>query len=170
MSNILLRRALLPLALVALAQVTHSSTLPVATIDAHATCHASVREAAMEGLAAAAAMSWKMEYGGAIFRRADGCFLHTAPVTTREPARLKYRVRIGHGMVLAGIYHTHTPGGDADSFSDNDIAVQQRLGVPSFIAVLDDQGRMRTIKAIDPDEVPSHRFEVTTLAVLQVTR
>jgi len=166
----LLLRALLLLSLAAPTQPAHASTLPLVTIDAHAACHASVREAAMAGLTTAAAMSWKVEYGGAVFRRADGCFVASDPVTNREPARLKYRVRSDRSTVLAGIYHTHTPGGDADSFSDGDIAMQQRLGVPSFIAVLDSRGRMLTIKSIDPAETTAHGFEVMTVAVLQATR
>jgi hypothetical protein len=110
---------------------------PVAIVGADAACHDSIQAAAMAGLLAAAASSRKVEYGGAVFQRDSRCFVHSIPVTSRQPSNLNYRVRITYGgMALVGIYHTHTPGRYADQFSAADIAAQRSLGVPSCIGVL----------------------------------
>jgi proteasome lid subunit RPN8/RPN11 len=114
-----------------------AANYPVAIVGADAVCHESIQAAATAGLFAAAARSRKVEYGGAVFQRDSGCFVHSIPVTSNQPARLDYLVRITRGgMVLVGIYHTHTPGRHAEQFSEADIEAQRSLGVPSCIGAL----------------------------------
>jgi hypothetical protein len=121
---------------------------PATVVDAHAICHSSAQEAAVAGLLAAAASSRRLEYGGAIFRRDADCFVHSVPVTSNLPDRLGYVVIFPHGhLKLAGIYHTHTPGGHAQTFSAADVDAHLQLGVPSYREVAD---RQRQSRAQDP--------------------
>jgi hypothetical protein len=122
---------------------------PVTTVQADAACHDSIQAAATAGLLAAAARSRKVEYGGAVFQRDSRCFVHSIPVTSHQTGHLDYRVRITRGgMVLVGIYHTHTPGRYADQFSAADIAAQRRLGVPSCIGALRRRERSISIRCL----------------------
>jgi hypothetical protein len=51
-------------------------------------------------------------------------------------------------MALVGIFHTHTPGGHAGAFSPDDMAVQRRLGVPSYVGVLGSPGCVVAIRSL----------------------
>jgi hypothetical protein len=113
---------------------------PVAAAAADAACHGSVREAAVAGILLAAASGSKVEYGGAVFERSHGCYVHSIPVTSNEPNRVAYVIRVVHGQRLAGLYHTHTPGGHAGKFSPEDRAEQTRLGVPSYVGIVNPRG------------------------------
>lgn len=127
-----------------------AAALPVALVGSDANCYGSIEDAAVAGILAAAEISRRVEYGGAVFRRDAGCFVHSNPVTNHLPSQLNYRVRSAQGhMVLVGVFHTHTPGGHADVFSEVDVDTQRRLGVPSFIGTLDARGRKITIRLLD---------------------
>jgi hypothetical protein len=101
------------------------------------------------GILAAVGESSRVEFGGAVLQRAAGCFVHSRPVTSNHPARLAYRIRfVRDDMALAGIYHTHPRGGRAGAFSPDDVAVQQRLGVPSYVGVLGSPGCVVAIRRL----------------------
>jgi hypothetical protein len=125
---------------------------PVATITPGAVCHPSIREAAIAGIRAAAAIDWKVEYGGAVFERGPQCFVHSTPVTSNQPNRVEYAIRIEVGRTsLAGIYHTHTPGGHAREFSADDRAEQKRLRIPSYLGIIGARRASLTIRSLgDP--------------------
>jgi hypothetical protein len=122
---------------------------PAAIAGPGALCHRSVEDAAVAGLVAAVLKSRRVEYGGAIFQREAGCFVHSSPVTTNEPNRLEYVVGSSHGnVVLAGIYHTHTPGRYAATFSEGDRDTQARLGIPSYLGTMDAAGVELTVRCL----------------------
>ena len=99
-------------------QVALPAAQPVATVTPGAVCHASVREAATAGIRAAAETGWRVEYGGAVFARGPQCFVHSEPVTSHQPNSVEYAIGSRRAECrLAGIYHTHTPGGHAREFS-----------------------------------------------------
>jgi proteasome lid subunit RPN8/RPN11 len=134
-------------------QVALPAAQPVATVTPDAVCHASVREAATAGIRAAAETGWRVEYGGAVFARGPQCFVHTEPVTSNQPSSVEYVIRIAPGrMSLAGIYHTHTPGGHAREFSACDRAEQRRLGVPSYLGILGARSGSLTIRSLGEPE------------------
>jgi len=134
--------------------LARAATMPVARIATAAICHDSIQAAAVAGLQAAAASSIRVEYGGVVFQRDAHCFVHSIPVTSNQPSRLDYVVNLERGgMPLVGIFHTHTPGRYAGSFSDDDIATQKRLGVPSYLGVLGNQGRSLTIRCLTGAQV-----------------
>ena len=96
----------------------------------------------MAGILQAAASSERVEYGGAVFERSHGCYVHSTPVTSNEPGRVAYAIHIVQGLRLSGIYHTHTPGGHAGKFSPEDRAEQKRLGVPSYLGIVTARGNV----------------------------
>lgn len=126
-----------------------ASSQPVAVVVADGICYSSVQEAAVAGLLAAAAGGTRVEYGGAILQRDAHCFVHSAPVTSNLPDRLGYVVMFPHGQLkLAGIYHTHTPGGHAQDFSAVDVDAHLQLGVPSYIGTLGYTGCRLTVRSL----------------------
>ena len=124
---------------------------PLAAVAYNAACHESIHAAAVAGLLAAAAKSRRVEYGGAVFQRNVGCYVHSIPVTSNRRSELEYRVPASRAdMTLVGIYHTHTPGRYAHQFSERDVAVQRQLGVTSWLGTLDGGGSHLTIRSL-PD-------------------
>lgn len=90
------------------------------------------------------------EYAGAIIVNADGEYRSTVPAAgTRDSFRLAFTLK--HGEHIAALFHTH-PGHDsaAEYFSDNDIDVARRLGVPSFILVIDSGNVREFIPGVTP--------------------
>jgi len=129
--------------------IAGAAAYPVSIVTRDAICHASLREAAAAGIRVAAAMSQHVEYGGAVFQVDAHCFVYSEPVTSHQPSRVEYTVQSVHGrMLLAGIYHTHTPGGHADEFSPHDRKEQKRLGIPSYIGAISTRTGEVTIHAL----------------------
>jgi proteasome lid subunit RPN8/RPN11 len=126
---------------------------PVAALAPDAACHGSVREAAVAGILRAAAASGRVEYGGAVFERGNGCHVHSTPVTSNEANRVAYVIRVVQGLRLAGLYHTHTPGGRAGKFSPEDRAEQKRLGVPSYMGIVSPRGAVLIRALGEPAEI-----------------
>jgi hypothetical protein len=144
-----------------------AATRPVTTVAPDAVCHGSVREAAIAGIRVAAEMGWRVEYGGAVFERGQQCFVHSEPVTSNLPNRVEYTIRTRTGqMLLAGVYHTHTPGRHASEFSACDQAEQRRLGVPSYLGIIGARRGSLTIRSLGDEQSgnkrsrPAVQFEV----------
>jgi proteasome lid subunit RPN8/RPN11 len=136
-------------ALTLIAPAGSAAVHPVAAANPDAVCHGSIREAAVAGILEAAQRSRRVEYGGAVFQHRAKCFVHSEPVTSNQPNRLDYVIRTARGsMLLVGIYHTHTPGGHANEFSECDRATQKRLGVPSFVGTMVARGGVVTIRSL----------------------
>ncbi len=124
-------------ACLAMVSIAHAKEYPVSLVAGDATCHSSIRDAAADGIRSAAALSRRVEYGGAVFRRGPECFVHSIPVTSHQSSRVEYLIQNAHGhMLLVGIFHTHTPGGHASEFSPHDREEQRRLGIPSYVGVI----------------------------------
>jgi hypothetical protein len=134
---------------VLIAPTGRAAVYPVAAVAPDAPCHGSIGEAASAGILVAAQMSRRVEYGGAVFQLGAQCFVHSAPVTSNQPSRVAYTIRTAHGrMRLAGIYHTHTPGGHAGEFSACDRVEQRRLGVPSYLGIIGARDGGLTIRSL----------------------
>ena len=129
--------------------VTHAKGYPISFVAADAICHSSIREAAAAGIRSATALSRRVEYGGAVFRRDPECFVHSTPVTSHQATRVEYLIQKAHGrMLLVGIFHTHTPGGHASEFSPHDREEQTRLGIPSYVGVIGARSNEVTIHVL----------------------
>lgn len=78
------------------------------------------------------------EWAGAILETPAGQFVVTAPAQGSEE-HFRLVIEIPAGDKLVGLYHTHPAGdwqgGGDDLFSPNDVAVADRLHIPSFIWV-----------------------------------
>jgi hypothetical protein len=132
-----------------MASIASDAGYPVSVVARDAACHASTRAAAAAGIMVAAGMGRRVEYGGAVFRHGAHCFVYSAPVTSHQPNRVEYIVRIQRGrMLLVGIYHTHTPGGHASKFSVRDREEQKRLRVPSYVGEIHAGSAEVTIRAL----------------------
>lgn len=146
---------------VLLARMAAASGYPMVAIDPGAVCHPSVQEAAVAGLLAAATSSRRVEYGGAIFQRDAHCFVHSVPVTNNLADRLGYVVSSPRGHLrLAGIYHTHTPGGHAQAFSAADVDTHLRLDIPSYIGTLEYTGCRMVVRSLTGSGRHGHRIQV----------
>lgn len=77
-----------------------------------------------------------MECATAILRGSDGTY-RVAPITVGTERTFRLHINYQLGDTLVCLFHTH-PGKDhnADSFSDLDVRVAEKLGVPSYIYVL----------------------------------
>ncbi len=82
-----------------------------------------------------------VEYGGRIYKNANGTYSYTTPVTQHKARTVDLDAggregsRIPAGTANAGMYHTHemTPGGFEEGFSYADAAAAVREHVPSYI-------------------------------------
>jgi hypothetical protein len=77
-----------------------------------------------------------MECATAIIQSADGS-LRINPVTVGTERTFKLHLNLALGERVVCLFHTH-PGRDpnADLFSDLDVRVAEKLGIPSYIYVL----------------------------------
>ncbi len=77
-----------------------------------------------------------MECASAIIRSPDGSY-RVNPITVGTERMFKLHLNLERGDTLVCLFHTH-PGRDAnaDVFSDLDVRVSEKLGVPSYIYVL----------------------------------
>jgi hypothetical protein len=152
------------MAWMSMTSVGRAKGYPVSVVTRDAVCHASMREAAAAGLRAAAAMSRRVEYAGAVFQLDAYCFVYSEPVTSHKPNSVEYIVQSVHDhMLLVGIYHTHTPGGHANEFSPHDREEQRRLGVPSYVGTISARTGEVTIRVLGESSAfqPAHRAKQT---------
>lgn len=77
-----------------------------------------------------------MECATAILRGSDGTYRVT-PITVGTEGTFRLHINYQLGDTLVCLFHTH-PGkdGNADSFSDLDVRVAEKLEIPSYIYVL----------------------------------
>lgn len=77
-----------------------------------------------------------MECATAVLRSANGDY-RIMPITVGTEQTFKLHINYAPGDTLICVFHTH-PGrdGNADSFSDVDVRVAEKLNVPSYIFVL----------------------------------
>jgi proteasome lid subunit RPN8/RPN11 len=133
----LAKLALLALVAAALAAFpARAADLPSA-VYAGGPTYATAEAAAIAALKVAAPLSREYEYGGAVLKTPDG-YVYTAPVTTRESSAVRYRIELPASGSLAAVYHTHPDGGESKLFSPEDVRQSKALGLPSYIAALED--------------------------------
>lgn len=107
--------------------------LPISRIDRER-AYASLDQAAVAALRLAMSVTRAYEWGGALFRCGSD-YYPSLPVTIGDPHRVRFRVATPSGCELAGIFHTHTSGSDAEQFSPEDVEVMRSFGVPSYLGV-----------------------------------
>lgn len=121
------------------------ANLPLAALPPEPIAYETVEQAVEAAFEAVPESQY--EWGGAILECGDG-YMYTAPVTTREPTRVSYRIGLPTGCQLAAIWHTHPPharlagnqmrfAGDRDRDrsqpTQQDIEQAVTLGVLSYI-------------------------------------
>jgi len=75
-----------------------------------------------------------IEHAGVIYKRPDGKFCGSTPVTQHLRDDFALQARMKKGDSLAGIYHVHPGTDDAGQvFSPHDIEVANQLKVPSYV-------------------------------------
>ena len=86
----------------------------------------------------------KTEQSAALFRRADGKYLYSAPVTNSDHDNFGMRVQLPQGVTLAGVVHSHLGQDDLGQyFSPNDLNIANQLKVPSYIRFMRDDSVRR---------------------------
>lgn len=140
-------------ALLLLASVAASAATPVSPL-VMAESYASAEQAAVAGLRIAMARSDRYENGGAVVEK-DGVFYRTEPVSNGDMGHIRFAVDIPAGGRLAAIFHTHPDlGTQTRLFSQDDVAEASKLGIPSYIGVMDD----RVIRRFMPGVTPSRPY------------
>lgn len=110
--------------------------IPTAQVSAQAQSFDSIEQAVESALRLAAALTEKSrnEWGGMVLRNSAGGFVHTDPVTSNNDANVVYKLKVPEGHTPAAMYHTHPcDHQNSHKFSPNDVAMVQKLGIPSYI-------------------------------------
>lgn len=119
-------------------------------VDASCQGYETIDAAAAAGLALASATGQEdHEYAGVIYRRLDGSYCYTVPVSNGSDENFRIQVQIPTGSKLAGLYHTHPAFPESDQFSESDINVAKAMHLPSFIKII----ASGEIKLFDPTGV-----------------
>lgn len=86
----------------------------------------------------------KVEQSAALFKRADGKYMYSAPVTNEDHDNFGMRVQLPKGVTLAGVVHSHLGQDDLGQyFSPNDINIANQLKIPSYIRFMRDDSVRR---------------------------
>lgn len=86
----------------------------------------------------------KVEQSAALFKRADGKYAYSAPVTNEDHDNFGMRVQLPKGVMLAGVVHSHLGTDELGQyFSPNDISIAHQLNVPSYICFARDNSVRR---------------------------
>lgn len=105
------------------------------------------QEAAQGALKDAIGRSDVYEYAGVVYRWKDK-FYYTEPETSKKTHNVNVKVRYPKGSKLIGLYHSHPEGEHSEYFSEGDIEIAEKLGVPYFMGNVKD-GSMRVF---DPEQ------------------
>jgi hypothetical protein len=99
----------------------------------------------------------KSEQAGVMYVDADGKYRMSIPTTQRRTEGFALRMQPPEGSKAAGIFHTH-PGNDADSqmFSPNDLAVADKLKIPSYVMFT----KTGEIRRYTPGVTKTHRVYI----------
>jgi hypothetical protein len=74
------------------------------------------------------------EQAGVMFVGKDGKYSYSIPTTQKHRDSFALRMQNSEGSKLAGLFHTHPgPEDDAQVFSPDDLAVANKLKVPSYV-------------------------------------
>lgn len=119
-------------------------------VDTSCQGYETIDAAAAAGLALASlATQEDHEYAGGIYKRQDGSYCYTVPVSNGSDENFRIQVQIPTGSKLAGLYHTHPAFPESDQFSESDINVAKAMHLPSFIKII----ASGEIKLFDPTGV-----------------
>lgn len=144
-----------PLAFLALlllsGQALASAFVPALSgVDASCQGYETIDAAAAAGLALASGSGQEdHEYAGVVYRRLDGSYCYSVPVSNGSDENFRIQVQLPKGSKLAGLYHTHPIFPESDQFSESDINVAKAMHLPSFIKII----ATGEIKLFDPTGV-----------------
>lgn len=125
--------------------------LPVSALAGGAPTYASRQEAALAAINAARAGNKHVEVGGGIvFNPQTQQYAYTTPAGMSNDAHFGARVQFATPWQLDSIYHSHPAGPRSTVFSQDDLDVAQRLGVPSYILTRYDN----KVRVFDPASSP----------------
>ncbi|MBI3564842.1 MAG: hypothetical protein HY079_06575 [Elusimicrobia bacterium] len=141
-------------ALLLLAPVLASAAPPPVSAVVESEAYASAEQAAVAGLRIAMARSGRYENGGAVVAK-DGSFYRTEPVSNGDEGHIRFAVEVPAGARLVAIFHTHPDAGPQTRlFSQDDVAEAAKLGLTSYIGVMDD----RVIRRFTPGVTPTRPY------------
>ena len=122
---------------------------PLSPLSA-AEAYADAEQAAVAGLRLAMARGGVYEFGGAVVEK-DGAFYRTEPVSSGEEGHIRFAVDVPAGARLVAIFHTHPDDGPQTRlFSWDDVNEAKKLGLTSYIGVMNDHVIRRFTPGVTP--------------------